>query len=93
MRRRRAADSHARRRASFYTDALEDVSRDEIRERDNETCHVCGEWVSVHDATLDHVAPLARGGAHTKDNVKLAHMVCNSKKGDRLMGEIDFGKF
>lgn len=83
MRGRRAADSHARRRASFYTEQLEDVSRDDIAERDGHLCHICGEWVSVHDATLDHVVPLIRGGAHTKDNIKLAHKVCNSRKGAR----------
>ncbi len=83
MSRRRAADANARRRASLYTDVLEDVSRDEIRERDNEMCHICGEWVSVHEMSLDHVTPLARGGTHTKDNIRLAHKVCNSKKGAR----------
>lgn len=83
LRRRRQADYNARRRASFYTDRLEAVSRDEIAERDNHLCHICGEWVSAHDMTLDHVKPLARGGAHTKDNIKLAHKVCNSRKGAR----------
>jgi len=69
------------------------VSRDSIRERDNSTCHICGTWVSVHDESLDHVVPLARGGKHDYGNVKLAHKLCNSKKGDRLMGEIDWTTF
>ena len=81
--RRRAADANARRRASRYTDVIEDVSRDEIAERDNHLCHICGGWVSAHDMTLDHVVPLVRGGVHTKDNIKLAHKVCNSRKGAR----------
>lgn len=81
IRRRRRADAQARRRASFYTDEVEDVSIDVVYKRDNETCHLCGQWVSVHDMTLDHVVPLARGGSHTYDNIKLAHAVCNSKKG------------
>lgn len=81
LRRRKAADAHARRRASFYTERLEDVSRDEIAERDNYVCHICGEWVSAHDMTIDHVTPLVKGGTHTKDNIKLAHKVCNSRKG------------
>ncbi len=85
MRRRGAAYAHARRRASFYTKQIEDVSRDEIAERDKHLCHICGEWVSVHDATLDHLVPLARGGSHTRDNIKLAHMTCNSQKGARLV--------
>ena len=83
LRRRKEADAHARRRASFYTEQLEDVSRDEIAERDNHLCHICGEWVGAQEMTIDHVVPLARGGSHTKDNIKLAHKVCNSRKGAR----------
>lgn len=64
-----------------------------VRERDRETCHLCGRWVSVHEQSLDHVVPLSRGGEHTYLNIKLAHQLCNSKKGDRLMGEIDFREF
>ena len=84
MRRRRESDLRARRRASFYTDCLEDVSRDEIAERDNHTCYLCNKWVSVHDSALDHVVPLSKGGGHTRSNVRLTHSTCNSKKGDRL---------
>ena len=89
LRRRRQADYNARRRASFYTDRIEDVSRDEIAERDDHTCYLCGRWVSAHEAALDHVVPLARGGGHARSNVRLTHSVCNSKKGDRLLSEID----
>lgn len=74
---------HARRRASFYTDVLEDVSRDEIAARDKNLCHVCGLWVSIHEVTLDHVVPLIKGGTHTADNIKIAHRECNSRKGKR----------
>ena len=83
MRSRKAAAAHARRRASFYTEVIEDVSRDEIAERDGHTCHICGLWVSVHEMTLDHVVPLIKGGEHTKENIKLAHGECNSRKGAR----------
>lgn len=85
MRRRRSADANARRRASFYTETIEGVSRDVVAERDNHTCHICGEWVSAHEMSLDHVVPLARGGEHTYSNIKLAHKVCNSRKGSRLL--------
>lgn len=69
------------------------VYLDNIRERDNQMCHLCDKWVSIHDASLDHVVPLSRGGDHTAENIKLAHKLCNSKKGDRLMGEIDWSTF
>lgn len=89
--RRRSADLKLVKRAVALGDLkAELISRDFIRERDNGVCHICTRWVSVHEESLDHVIPLARGGTHTADNLKLAHKVCNSRKGDRLMGEIDF---
>jgi len=69
------------------------VFLDVIRERDNQMCHLCNRWVSIHEASLDHVIPLSKGGEHNEDNIKLAHSVCNSKKGDRLMGELDLSAF
>ena len=35
-------------------------------------------------ATLDHVIPLAKGGAHARANVRCAHLICNLRKGDRI---------
>jgi 5-methylcytosine-specific restriction endonuclease McrA len=93
MRRRRAADANAKRRARLYTEQIEDVSIDEVRRRDVQTCHLCGRWVSVHEQSLDHVTPLSKGGAHTYDNIKLAHAACNSRKRDRLMDEINLLEF
>lgn len=92
--RRRCTDANAKARAKrLGCEVVEDVSIDEVRRRDNETCHLCGEWVSVHEQSLDHVIPLSKGGAHTYDNIKLAHGLCNSRKGDRLMSEIDLTEF
>jgi 5-methylcytosine-specific restriction endonuclease McrA len=33
--------------------------------------------------SFDHVIPLAKGGPHSMDNVKLSHFGCNSRKGAR----------
>ena len=35
--------------------------------------------------SVDHVIPLSKGGAHTWNNVKLAHKRCNSKKCDKIL--------
>jgi hypothetical protein len=60
-----------------------------IGERDDWTCGICSEPVDQtvscpHPmaATVDHIVPISRGGAHTLANVQIAHMVCNSRKRD-----------
>jgi 5-methylcytosine-specific restriction endonuclease McrA len=69
------------------------VSRLAIYERDDWTCHICGDQVDrdaqVPDLAapvLDHVIPIARGGSHTEDNLKTAHFYCNSVKRDLADG-------
>jgi 5-methylcytosine-specific restriction endonuclease McrA len=49
----------------------------------SEVCSYCCEDVMPKDRTLDHVVPLARGGAHTADNVTMACKRCNSSKRDQ----------
>ena len=94
MRRRRNADRNARRRAEKHgVIAADNVSRDEIRRRDCETCYLCHRFVSVHEMTLDHVVPLVQGGTHTLDNLRLVHRACNSKKGTRQLSEIELLDF
>lgn len=58
-----------------------------IADRDGWMCHICGEEVSKQyswphplSPSRDHVIPLAKGGRHREDNVKLAHLVCNQRK-------------
>lgn len=73
-------------------------TKEERTERDNGVCWLCGktcDWSNyeIVDGTfiagnqypsIDHVIPLAKGGTHTWDNVKLAHRICNSIKSDKL---------
>ena len=68
-----------------------------LYKRDNGLCHICGEkcdWsdLSVNNEgytiygnrypTRDHIKPKSLGGEHTYENIKLAHLWCNSKKGN-----------
>lgn len=53
-----------------------------------EPCVEGGGWYikkgyRVRAATVDHVVPLARGGTHDLDNLVLACMGCNCRKGVR----------
>jgi 5-methylcytosine-specific restriction endonuclease McrA len=60
-------------------------------QRDKGMCRLCGKAVDrkasvphVESPTIDHVIPLAKGGAHTKANTQLVHYGCNMSKSDRL---------
>lgn len=63
-------------------------SREAIFLRDEWLCWICHQPVPPfavvpdhHASTIDHVVALARGGSDTADNVKLAHFICNSRRG------------
>jgi 5-methylcytosine-specific restriction endonuclease McrA len=62
-------------------------SRRNIFDRDRSSCQYCGKRFSKMDLTIDHVVPRSRGGKDTWDNVVLACVKCNVKKGDRLPHE------
>ena len=71
------------------------ITIDKLIERDKGICYICGCKVDPDDytvengikcigknyPTIDHVIPLSKGGTHSWDNIRLAHMVCNSIKG------------
>lgn len=85
---RRAA--HDRRRARLASVEFEAFTRAEIYERDGWRCGICGEVVEAArklpdpmSPSLDHIIPVAKGGGHTRDNVQLAHWICNTRKGVR----------
>ncbi|MBY0488404.1 MAG: HNH endonuclease [Gemmatimonadaceae bacterium] len=50
----------------------------------SQRCVYCATPLDQHTATLDHVVPLARGGAHDPGNVVAACGPCNRLKGDLL---------
>src|SRR5690606_31410640 len=73
------------------------ITQSSLRARDGDSCAYCsvgldfkryrrGE-VPKNRATIDHVVPVARGGAHVWSNVVLACRACNSSKRDLLLDE------
>lgn len=85
--------ARARRRARERGAFVERVYRKVVFERDGWRCRLCGKPVEkaaeVPDAnapTLDHIIPLAVGGAHSYANVQLAHFLCNSYKSAATLG-------
>lgn len=60
-----------------------------VYRRDKGVCQICGRHInfdcdpnSNHYPSIDHIHPIAKGGAHTWDNVQLACRICNSVKRD-----------
>lgn len=84
-------DRYHRRRAQKRETATGDpVLLAVIAERDRWHCHICGlpvdsalPWPDPMSPSLDHVVPLSLGGAHAPENVRLAHVRCNTARGNR----------
>lgn len=62
-------------------------SRRNIYTRDSHTCQYCGRIPPRDEITIDHIIPRSRGGKSTWENVVLACMKCNTRKGSRLLHE------
>jgi hypothetical protein len=68
----------------------------EILERDKWHCHICGvstprKLRGTYDdraPELDHIVPLAQGGAHTRANTACACRKCNMAKGSQIIGQM-----
>ena len=65
--------------------------RIDIYNRDKWICQICKKSVEKNlyfpnpkCASLDHIIPLSRGGTHESGNVQLAHLSCNTSKGNRV---------
>lgn len=78
------------RRATLRAAIVERVIPARIFDRDGWRCHICRRKLSPatafphrRAATIDHLVPLSRGGAHEPANVKTACHACNAGKGNR----------
>lgn len=71
-----------------------EISIERLIKRDKGVCYLCKTQVNINVDTnddyypsIDHVIPIAKGGTHTWNNVKLAHRICNSYKSDEIKNE------
>ncbi|MCZ7645221.1 MAG: HNH endonuclease [Planctomycetota bacterium] len=62
-------------------------SRRNIFERDGNTCQFCHRKFDRSELTIDHLIPRSRGGKTTWENVALACVRCNTRKGSRTPEE------
>jgi 5-methylcytosine-specific restriction endonuclease McrA len=40
-------------------------------------CGICGQPISPENIEFDHIIPLADGGSHSEENIRLTHRTCN----------------
>ncbi len=73
-----------KRRAHLDAAIQEDITLDELFERDGGFCGICDLECSRDEASIDHIIPLSKKGNHTWNNVQLAHRRCNSIKKDKI---------
>lgn len=75
------------RRSDIKAKWITKSARKRIYERDGWVCQLCDEPVDpgatdVWRPTLDHIVPRSKGGSDDPSNLRLAHMWCNSVRGD-----------
>jgi 5-methylcytosine-specific restriction endonuclease McrA len=92
-----ALDCKHRRRARERGNQAERVDRAAIIARDGLVCYLCGQAVdpaaplyAPHKLALDHVIPLERHGPNTAANLRVACWSCNTRKGTRLLEELEW---
>lgn len=91
---RRRNNYHRRRALKKGASTGRPVKLADIAERDGWRCGVCRRrvnprfaWPHPKSPSLDHIVPLSEGGKHDPANVRLAHLKCNSERGNRGGGE------
>lgn len=81
------------------TSQSKDINLERLAKRDNDQCQICGLFVNWDDKqiingkticgnmypSIDHIIPISLGGSHSWNNIQLAHRICNSKKGNRIV--------
>lgn len=83
-----------RRRMLLRVATLETFHPSEVFERDRWICQICKrpvdatiKWPDPMSPSLDHIVPISEGGEHTRANCRLAHLRCNTARGNRGGGE------
>lgn len=97
--RRKAMNRRHDRRLKRASVIDKNITLQKVYKRDKGRCWICGGKCDYNDyeirdghfvalknyPSIDHVLPLAKGGNHTFENVRLAHCYCNTLKNDKVV--------
>lgn len=79
-----------------YVRVVEYVSVAKLVERDGLECHLCGELIDLmvptfrHEGvSIDHLVPVKDGGETSMANCRLAHRLCNMRRGSRPLVHLE----
>jgi len=76
---------NAKIKRKIIMDQFEPIDHIRVANRDQWTCYLCNKQIEGNDLSIDHVIPLSKGGSHTYENVKATHLICNLRKGTKLI--------
>lgn len=90
-------DSHRYRAKKYGCEYDSTVTLKKLIMRDGLQCKICGEMCDLYDhswteyagpkyPSIDHIIPMSKGGGHIWSNVQVAHIICNSNKGNKGTG-------
>ena len=58
--------------------------RYEIYLRDNKQCYQCAKELAKDEFELDHLIPIAKGGANNPENLAVSCLFCNRSRGTKI---------
>lgn len=88
-------DSHRHRAKKWGCKYDSSITLKKLVGREGLRCSICGGMCDWNDRTwskysgptypsIDHIVPMSKGGGHTWNNVQVAHIICNSEKGNEV---------
>ncbi len=80
-------ESCARKRYRKRGIVVDPIDYSVILKREGMVCHICKGEVFRPDLVFDHIIPIAKGGAHSYENISVSHYVCNRKKHAKILCE------
>lgn len=74
-----------------WTEESKTISLEKLFDRDGGICWLCGKACDIEAdpnsnnyPSIDHVVPISLGGKDEWQNIKLAHRICNSLRGNAV---------